>query len=182
MDRGCSHGKSAYVDPLLPSKSILHADRDMRPTSVKHRFQESGMKIMGFIILSLLAAAQIYVRMTPLPGELWHVDPFEASAPKMGGVLERFVTPHDVQTTLDTFMDVAQSTPRTKVLVGSTQEARISFVTRSLLWGFPDVTTIGLRETDEGTEVAILARLRFGKGDMGVNANRVANWRAAAGL
>jgi uncharacterized protein (DUF1499 family) len=110
------------------------------------------------------------------------VDPFEAAAPKQGGVLDRFLTSQDGQATLDAFVDVAQSTPRTKVLAGSAQQGRVSFVTRSLLWGFPDITTIGVRETPEGTEVAILARLRFGKGDMGVNAKRVANWRAAAGL
>jgi uncharacterized protein (DUF1499 family) len=67
---------------------------------------------------------------------------------------------------------VALATPRTTRLAGSPAESRITWVTRSALWGFPDYTT-----AEAGLEgVAIRARLRFGQGDMGVNAARLRDW------
>ncbi|SEL31912.1 DUF1499 domain-containing protein [Pacificibacter marinus] len=140
------------------------------------------MFLFGCLVLGLLIAAQVYVRLSPMRSETWHVDPFEVQPPAQGGALDRFTAPLQAQVALDAFASVAQSTPRTTLLAGSLQEGRLSYVTRSLLWGFPDVTTIGVRETPDGADVAVFARLRFGKSDMGVNAKRIAAWRAAAGL
>lgn len=140
------------------------------------------MKIVFLGVLALLIAAQAYVRLAPLSAETWHVDSFKASDPGQGGALEKFNTPLEAQAVLKALSAVAQVTPRTTILAGSVPEGRMSFVTRSMLWGFPDVTTISVRDAAEGTEVAILARLRFGKSDIGVNGKRITAWRAAAGL
>ena len=52
---------------------------------------------------------------------------------------------------------------------------RISWVPRSALWGFPDYTTAEVRPDGLYT----YARLRFGRGDMGVNAARLQAWAQA---
>jgi hypothetical protein len=37
--------------------------------------------------------------------------------------------------------EIALATPRTTRLAGSPDEGRITWITRSALWGFPDYTT-----------------------------------------
>ncbi|MFN4131327.1 MAG: DUF1499 domain-containing protein, partial [Paracoccaceae bacterium] len=69
----------------------------------------------------------------------------------------------------------AMATPRTMRLAGSAQAGRISWVTRSALWGFPDITTAEVREDG----LYVHARLRFGREDLGVNAKRLERWLAA---
>jgi uncharacterized protein (DUF1499 family) len=133
-----------------------------------------------FVILGLGLLA--YIRLAPFHTTRWHVDPFTTMAPKDGGVLEVFPSTLSPQDTYEALTSVALSTDRTRVLVQTPNDHHISFITRSLVFGFPDVTTVSVRAGEAGTEVAILARLRFGKSDMGVNAKRVAAWRAAAGL
>lgn len=136
------------------------------------------MKIALYSVLIIFIAALAYVRLSPMVADRWNIDPFEVEPPKEGGVLQRFMSSLGTVATLEAYRAVALATPRTVVLAGSPSEARMSFVTRSALWGFPDVTTIGVRETVEGTEVAIFARLRFGKSDIGVNGKRVMAWHA----
>lgn len=65
---------------------------------------------------------------------------------------------------------------RSELLAGSVKEGRLTWVTRSAFWGFPDYTTTELRPGG----VYIHARLRFGVGDRGVNAARLRDW--AVGL
>ena len=67
---------------------------------------------------------------------------------------------------------VALATPRTTRLAGSVEEGRITWVTRSAAWGFPDFTT-----AEAGADgLAVEARSRFGQSDMGVNAARLTDW------
>ena len=73
---------------------------------------------------------------------------------------------------------IARATPRTTVLAGSVAEGRITYVTRSRLWGFPDYTTV----ERSGDRITLFGRLRFGRGDMGVNRARIEGWLAQAGL
>ena len=134
--------------------------------------------IFAILVFGLLA----YIRLAPFHTPRWHVDPFMATAPKDGGVLEVFPSNLSPQDTFEALKTVALSTDRTRILAQSPDASHISFITRSLVFGFPDVTTVSVRVGAVGTEVAILARLRFGKSDMGVNAKRVAAWRDAAGL
>lgn len=140
------------------------------------------MKIILGLICILFVAVQGYVRLAPMRAKDWHVDPFAAEAPKDVGVLERFASPMSVEDTMEVFDKIAQNTPRTTVLAGTAQDGRVSYVTRTRFWGFPDTTTLAVRDVAGETEVAILARARFGSNDLDVNAKRVAAWRAAAGL
>ena len=74
--------------------------------------------------------------------------------------------------------------PRTKVLAGSVAEGKITYVTRTRIAGFPDLTTVTLTQlpaTGKST-LQIYARLRFGKADLGVNKARVRDWVARAKL
>jgi uncharacterized protein (DUF1499 family) len=140
------------------------------------------MKMMILIPLALFLGLQAYVRFAPFKAADWHVDPFTAQAPQDGGALDVFASEISANDALTALNTVALATPRTTVLAGSVQEGHVSYVTRSLLWGFPDVTTISARDTETGSDIAILARLRFGKSDLGVNGKRVALWRSVSGL
>ncbi len=67
---------------------------------------------------------------------------------------------------------IIRAEPRTHVLAGSVGEGMVTYVTRSKMFGFPDYTTVQQR----GDTLAIHARLRYGKSDMGVNKARVERW------
>ena len=73
---------------------------------------------------------------------------------------------------------IATATPRTHRLAGSPEAGRITWITRSRLWGFPDYTTAQVTQTPTGPRLDIHARLRFGRSDMGVNAARLHAWLA----
>ena len=144
------------------------------------------MRVLGWAILVvvvLVAALAAYVRLAPSDPARWHTDPAEAE-PGPG----RFVVkpeggdtdgpllampPREALAALDA---VARSTPRTRVLAGSVEEGRITYVTRSALWGFPDYTTAEAVPAEGGARLVVFARLRFGESDMGVNAARVRGW------
>ena len=73
--------------------------------------------------------------------------------------------------------EIALATPRTTRLAGSPEEGRITWVTRSALWGFPDYTTAQAMTHDVATSgVTLFARSRFGREDLGVNAARLRDW------
>lgn len=123
---------------------------------------------IGFAIVMGLGA---YVRLAPAAPERWHVMPvFEGDRDLPGGVY-REVT----GVNLSDLDAVIRAEPRTEVLAGSVAEGQITYVTRSLLWGFPDYTTL----SGDASRLRIFARLRFGKGDLGVNRKRVSRWLAA---
>ncbi len=52
------------------------------------------------------------------------------------------------------------------------EEGAVTYIARTLFWGFPDYNTIWI----EGDDLVIYARLRFGRGDWGVNGARVSKW------
>ena len=144
------------------------------------------MRVLGWAILVvvvLVAALAAYVRLAPSDPARWHTDPAEAE-PGPG----RFVVkpaggdtdgpllampPREALAALDA---VARATPRTRVLAGSVEEGRITYVTRSALWGFPDYTTAEAVPAEGGARLVVFARLRFGESDLGVNAARVRGW------
>jgi len=73
---------------------------------------------------------------------------------------------------------IAMASPRTRRLAGSPAEGRITWISRSRLWGFPDYTTA---EATPG-RLVIHARQRFGSDDWGVNAARLQDWLAQLSL
>lgn len=123
------------------------------------------------IALSFLLVAQAWIRFAPLararveayPG------PWEVGVHPMKGGL-KVVRPLDElpRDALAKLAAIAAATPRTSKL----GDDPLAFVTRSRLWGFPDIALIW----SDGTNLHVHSHLVFGVGDMGVNAARVARW------
>lgn len=128
------------------------------------------MKWLIFL-LAVIAGLMVYVRLAPVQASVWHTAVEGDTDQDFDGGVIRVA-----EVSLAALDQVARGWERTSVLAGSVEEGRITYVTRSLLWGFPDLTTVEARENG----VAIHARLRFGKSDLGVNGKRVAAWLAAA--
>lgn len=136
------------------------------------------MQIMKYVIvlLLILMAVALYVRLAPSDPARWHVDPRTADAPDTGGYRTELSLPLPPEDALEAFEKIALATARTHLLAGSPQDGRITLVTRSRLWGFPDYTTVAAMPASGGSQLVVLARLRFGGGDMGVNRDRVTRW------
>jgi Protein of unknown function (DUF1499) len=131
--------------------------------------------ILGALAL-LLAGVALWVRLAPEDAARWHVDPARAPDPGEGGYRTDAVLPGTPAAVLARLDAIAQATPRTIRIAGSPDEGRITWQTRSRLWGFPDYTTAQATRQGDSTRLVILARLRFGKGDLGVNRRRVMLW------
>lgn len=143
------------------------------------------MRTVLILIVLAVIGLLAYIRLAPSDPATWHTDPL-AAGPGMnhfvvkpeggdipGPVLT--VSPAEALSALDA---IARATPRTTVLAGSVEEGRITYVTRSAGFGFPDYTTIAALEGEQGTRLAIFARSRFGQSDLGVNRARVEGWLA----
>lgn len=135
-----------------------------------------GLSVL--LILVLVAGIAIYIRVAGDDVARWHVQPEPALAvPIAAGVVEiprgavlRIAGGAGGLVRLAT---VAAQTPRTTLLAGSVDRGRMTWVTRSALWSFPDYTTAQI--LPDGS-VAVWARQRYGKGDHGVNAARLRIW------
>ncbi|MGL5008518.1 MAG: DUF1499 domain-containing protein [Paracoccaceae bacterium] len=145
-----------------------------------------GLRNMGlFIAFAIIAILGLmaYIRLAPVDGAQWHAAP-AVSAWDQGGAWDQVIpmeggaslrlsaekgTPADLLARLDT---IAMAAPRTTRLAGDVATGRITWETRSLIWGFPDYTTAEVRPDG----LYIHARLRFGRSDMGVNAARLTDW------
>lgn len=135
------------------------------------------MKILTFLFLVVVAVLMAYIRLAPSDPVVWHSDPALGTTGQTGKKESRLyaATPIELLTRLNA---IALATPRTTALAGNPDTGRITWVTRSFIFGFPDYTTAGASLTAEGTRLEIFARLRFGGSDSGVNASRLANWLA----
>ena len=138
----------------------------------------------------LLGGVAAYVRLAPSDPARWHTDPGDAAlAPSDRGFLVRpeggdapgLVYDRTPEALLAEFDAIARSAPRTRVVAGSVGEGRITYVTRSALWGFPDYTTVATIPAEGGARLVIHARSRFGGNDWGVNRARVEAWLARLG-
>jgi hypothetical protein len=132
------------------------------------------------VILIALAGFAAYVRLAPFDPARWNIDASQAYAGDQGwneivtqtnGAVLRLPASDGLLARLDA---IAMATPHTARVAGSVAEGRITWVTRSALWGFPDYTTAQINPDG----VYIHARLRFGKSDLGVNAARLRGWLA----
>jgi uncharacterized protein (DUF1499 family) len=138
------------------------------------------MKIT-FLALAALALAAIglalWVRLAPLQGEGWHVDPATAPDPTTPNFARLDLTlPMPPEAAAERLRAVAAESGA--VLVAG-EGLHLTFVTRSRLMGYPDYTSVTLTEAEGGTRLQALARSRFGNSDMGVNRARMNAWRAA---
>lgn len=125
-----------------------------------------------FLLLVLVAVVMGYIRLAPSNPEQWHVTPdVTENRDLAGGVLRVIETGPDG---LARLRALALATPRTVELAGSVESGMITFVTRSQVMGFPDYCTA----VQDGEQLKIYSRLRFGRSDMGVNKARVDGWIA----
>jgi hypothetical protein len=133
--------------------------------------------------LVLVLGFGLYVRLAPSDPARWHVAPDPAlTADLATGQVKRLRGAAvawlggggaDALAALDR---AAMGTPRTSRLAGSLEEGRITWLSRSRLWAFPDYITAEL--LPDG--VVVHGRLRFGGDDLGVNAARLSRWIAAS--
>lgn len=148
------------------------------------QMRRAGVRNMGLIfafgIIALLGLMAL-VRLAPIEPARWHVSPdvtgaWDSVLREPGGARLRLSQSKGAPGELLVWLDaLAQETPRTARLAGSVAEGRITWVTRSALWGFPDFTTAEVRPDG----LYVHARLRFGREDIGVNAARLEDWLAA---
>lgn len=133
-----------------------------------------GIALAGLALLGLLA----WIRLAPSDPARWHVDPWAAPDPGEAGVLlrEDAVRPLPPEALLTAFERVAAAAPRSRRLAGSPAEKRVTWVVRSRLMGFPDYVTAAAVPAPGGARLAVLSRLRFGRGDLGVNRARLELW------
>ena len=141
------------------------------------------LKSAALLILTIFAGLQIYIRLAVADPAEWHIDLVKARpaglVPNPSAGITRLeggafldLASSDPMQALQTIARAAEATPRTRILAGSVAGGHVTWETRSLLWGFPDYTTAQI--TPEG--LALYARLRFGQGDLGVNAARLQSW------
>lgn len=143
---------------------------------------------IAFAIIAGLGLAA-YIRLAPSDPAVWHIDPttrpplapigagpqaglvvYAGGASFQGSYPDR---PADLLQRLDA---IAMATARTTRLAGDAASGRITWITRSRFWGFPDYTTADARPNAGGSQLQLYARLRFGRGDLGVNAARLSDW------
>ena len=128
------------------------------------------MRMVFYSLCLLVIGGLAWIRLAPSDPAHWHADPkVTADQDLANGVRRR------IPATSDSFQDLHQlilETPRTDVLIGSPDEGKVTYVTRSLWFGFPDYTTIKAN----GDVLELWARQRFGMEDLGVNKARVDGW------
>jgi len=140
---------------------------------------------IGFILI-ILAGLMVYVRLSPANPEILNASPapslwsagigWDTVKPIEGGAILRLSEGKGKPATLLARFDaIALATPATQRFAGSVESGRITWVTRSAIWGFPDYTTAEV-QTDG---LYVYARLHFGRSDFGVNAARLNAWLAA---
>lgn len=140
------------------------------------------MRRLAITVALILAGVLAGIRLAPSDPARWHTDPALAQpGPGRfvvcgGGDLPAVPAGPD---TLARLAAIAAATPRTKLLAGSVEAGRITWITRSAVFGFPDYSTAGLTEGPGGPELCLYARLRFGRDDFGVNGARLRGWLAA---
>ena len=124
-------------------------------------------RIALVLLAAALAGALAFIRLAPSEPMRWHQMPETITDRDLdGGAMRR------VEGDLAALDRIIRGTPRTRVLAGSVAEGMVTYVTRSRVFGFPDYTTV----RRDGEMLEIYARLRFGRSDLGVNADRVDRW------
>lgn len=128
------------------------------------------MKIVTYLLVVALLLAigtAVYARLAPVDPTRWHA-PVTATADRdLPGGAVRVVAGDAAR--LAAVNAALLALPRTRVLAGSVAEGRITYITRSALFGFPDFTTVDFVDG----ELRLFARLRFGLSDLGVNRRRL---------
>ena len=125
------------------------------------------LKLVALALLVAVIAVMAFIRLAPSDPLRWHQMPGAVTDRDLeGGAMRR------VEGDLAALDAIIRDTPRTRVLAGSVDRGMVTYVTRSLVMGFPDYTTV----RQDGEALEIYGRLRFGRSDLGVNAARIDGW------
>jgi len=135
----------------------------------------------AWLLLLIAVSGLVYIRLAPDDVALVHVGPPSGATPEspvigQGSALFAADFKADPERMWQMVQQVVLSAPRTKYLAGSAEEGMITFVTRSLVFGFPDYTTVTVEPNGQGSRVTLFGRLRYGRSDFGVNAKRLRGW------
>ncbi|MDF2234521.1 DUF1499 domain-containing protein [Albimonas sp. CAU 1670] len=140
-------------------------------------------------LLVLAAGAAAAVRLAPETPAAWHVDPMsadvgpaenswratpEGAAGTPDGRAPLYSVPPDELAVAFDAAVLAQ--PRVERIAGDPAEGLTTYRQRSLVFGFPDYISVRTLPAAGGSTLAIWSRSRFGKSDLGVNAERVSTW------
>ncbi len=144
------------------------------------------LRMLIWLIVIVILAGMAYVRLAPSDPAQWHMRAEPAGTgtqTRSNGYIWRKIIDgeDDGRAMLQALADAAEATPRTALLAGSVQGEKLTYVTRSAFFGFPDYTTMGIYATAQGERyVEVYGRARFGTSDLGVNTKRIRGWLAAA--
>lgn len=132
------------------------------------------------VLTALILGLMALVRLAPTDVARWHQLP-DATEPGNKAQDGSFLAVRKIKASASEVLTAveqrAHATPRTQLLAGNVGEGMITFQTRSLVWGFPDHTTVAV----QGDLLVIYGRLRFGRSDMGVNKARFEGWLETLG-
>jgi hypothetical protein len=123
--------------------------------------------MIWIVVILGIVAGVAFIRLAPSDAARWH-KPIGAAETADGTGWSARVVPATPGLLSDLHQAMVKL-PRTELLAGGVSEGRLTYITRSKIIGFPDYTTI----EQDGDQIKLYARLRFGKSDMGVNGKRL---------
>lgn len=131
-----------------------------------------------WLLVLIAVSGLIYIRVMPVTPEVYH----KMAYPKPGGDLPA-IGAYEAVRALDTLPPDALArlnavivpTARTHHLAGTAAGGHVSYVTRSRVFGFPDVTNAWVSDG----ALHIEGRQVFGRSDLGVNEARITGWLQA---
>lgn len=133
---------------------------------------------LGVAVVALAAA--VWVRLAPMPADVWHVDPAGVTPParpnydlRLGARAPVFDAPPAV---IAARLDAVASAERAKIIAGDPALGHVTYVARSRIMGFPDAVSVRLVPVAGGTRAEFFSRARFGHSDLGVNQARLDRW------
>jgi len=133
----------------------------------------AAMRLALIGVLSVLIGLGLYVRYAPTDIARWHRMPAVIENRDFDNGVMR-VVPGKAED-LEQLHMIIVHTPRTRVLAVSPDGHMRTYVTRSRVLRFPDYITVRYRDG----HIEIWSRARFGRSDLGVNAERVERWLRA---
>ena len=150
------------------------------------------LKLTVLILLAVLLIGAALVRLRPLQQATYHAEDIHPLLSQgvmghfsvgAGGDIDAPVLDAPIHVVAARLQAIILRTPNTKLFAGNLTPENASdvrrsatYVTRSALWGFPDVTSVQLDQAADGISVSLHGRLVYGKADLGVNEARVRNW------
>ncbi|PTX55683.1 uncharacterized protein DUF1499 [Litoreibacter ponti] len=155
------------------------------------------LKYILLVLMMVALAGAAMVRVRPVDAAKYHVQDLRPELVSgrdgqfsvgQGGDIPAVKSDMELTQLGAALAERIESTPRTQLLAGSLSEGpddtrRIAtFVTRSQVFGFPDVTVVQLdRGEGGGTEISMKGRQVYGVKDFGVNEARLREWLSPFG-